>query len=42
LACGADLLATGGFGHSRRRDFVLGGATQGVIADLRLPTLASH
>jgi nucleotide-binding universal stress UspA family protein len=39
---GAQLLAMGGFGHSRLRDFVLGGATKGVLADLRLPTLLSH
>jgi nucleotide-binding universal stress UspA family protein len=39
---GASLLAMGGFGHSRLRDFVLGGATQGVFSDLRLPVLLSH
>lgn len=39
---GADFLAMGGFGHSRWRDFVLGGATRGILADLRLPVLLSH
>lgn len=39
---GAELLAMGGFGHSRVRDFVLGGATKGIFADLRLPVLLSH
>jgi len=39
---GASLLVMGGFGHSRLRDFVLGGATQGVFAELRLPVLVSH
>jgi nucleotide-binding universal stress UspA family protein len=39
---GAQLLAMGGFGHSRLRDFVLGGATKGVLSDLRLPALLSH
>lgn len=39
---GARMLAMGGFGHSRIRDFVLGGATKGVLANLRLPTLLSH
>ena len=39
---GAQLLAMGGFGHSRVRDFVLGGATKGVLTQLRLPTLLSH
>jgi nucleotide-binding universal stress UspA family protein len=38
----ARLLAMGGFGHSRLRDFILGGATKGVLADLRLPVLLSH
>jgi len=39
---GAQLLAMGGFGHSRLRDFILGGATKGVLDDLRLPVLLSH
>ena len=42
LAAGADLLVMGGFGHSRLRDFILGGATSGVFEDLRLPVLLSH
>lgn len=39
---GAQLLAMGGFGHSRIRDFVLGGATKGILTELRLPVLLSH
>lgn len=39
---GADLLVMGGFGHSRIRDFILGGATKGVFRDLRMPVLLSH
>ncbi|RWO26009.1 universal stress protein [Mesorhizobium sp.] len=39
---GSDLLVMGGYGHSRLRDFVLGGATEGVLADLRMPVLLSH
>ncbi|WP_274627310.1 universal stress protein [Arvimicrobium flavum] len=39
---GCDLLVMGGYGHSRLRDFVLGGATEGVLGDLRLPTLMAH
>jgi nucleotide-binding universal stress UspA family protein len=39
---GAKLLAMGGFGHSRLRDFVLGGATRGVLGNLSLPVLLSH
>lgn len=42
LESGSGLLVMGGFGHSRVRDFVLGGATQGVFADTRLPILLSH
>lgn len=39
---GADLLVMGGFGHSRLRDFVLGGATQGLLDDLQMPALLAH
>lgn len=42
IELGADLLVMGAYGHSRLRDFVLGGATEGVLTDLRLPTLMSH
>ena len=42
LSEGAQLLAMGGFGHSRIRDFILGGATKGVLTQLQLPTLLSH
>jgi len=42
LTAGAQALIMGGFGHSRLRDFVLGGATEGVLTQLRLPTLLSH
>jgi len=42
LSGGAQLLAMGGFGHSRLRDFILGGATKGVFSDLRLAVLLSH
>ena len=42
LRIGGNLLVMGGYGHSRVRDFVLGGATDGILADLRLPVLLSH
>lgn len=42
LAEGAGMLAMGGFGHSRLRDFVLGGATRGVMEAVRLPVLLAH
>ena len=38
----AELLVMGGFGHSRFRDFVLGGATRSILTTPRLPTLISH
>lgn len=39
---GAGLLVMGAYGHSRLRDFVLGGATKAILEDLRLPVLMSH
>lgn len=39
---GCQLLVMGGYGHSRIRDFVLGGATAGILNDLRMPVLLSH
>lgn len=39
---GADLLVMGGYGHSRLREFVLGGATDDVLSKTRLPVLMSH
>jgi len=42
MEAGANLLAMGGFGHTRIRDFILGGATKGVLSDLQMPVLLSH
>lgn len=42
IELGADLLTMGGYGHSRVRDFILGGATQDVLRELRLPVLLSN
>jgi len=39
---GCQLLVMGGYGHSRIRDFILGGATQGVLAQLAMPVLLAH
>lgn len=39
---GCQLLVMGGYGHSRIRDFVLGGATEGVLTSLQMPVLLSH
>jgi nucleotide-binding universal stress UspA family protein len=42
IQLGATLLVMGGFGHTRLREFILGGATDGVLRDLRLQILISH
>lgn len=42
LEAGADLLVMGAYGHSRLRQFILGGATLGVLGNLRLPVLMAH
>lgn len=39
---GADLLVMGAYGHSRFRDFVVGGATKSLMAATPLPVLLSH
>ncbi|MGE3989654.1 universal stress protein [Pseudorhodoplanes sp.] len=38
----ADFLVMGGYGHSRWREFLLGGATRQILASMTLPTLMSH
>jgi nucleotide-binding universal stress UspA family protein len=38
----ADFIVMGGYGHSRLREFVLGGATRGILATMTVPTLMSH
>jgi len=37
-----DLLVMGAYGHSRVRDFVLGGATETIVAGPSLPVFLSH
>ena len=39
---GADLIVMGGYGHSRLREFVLGGATRGILESMTVPVLMSH
>lgn len=41
-SCTADLLVMGAYGHSRLREFVLGGATRSLLARPPLPILFSH
>lgn len=39
---GADLLVMGGYGHSRTREAIFGGATRHVLDHMTLPVLMSH
>jgi nucleotide-binding universal stress UspA family protein len=38
----ADFMVMGGYGHSRFREFVLGGVTRSILASMTIPTLMSH
>lgn len=40
--CGADLLVMGCYGHSRLREFVLGGASEHILNHMTIPVLMSH
>jgi nucleotide-binding universal stress UspA family protein len=37
-----DFLVMGGYGHSRMREFMLGGVTRGILASMTVPTMMSH
>jgi len=39
---GADLVVMGGYGHSRLREFVLGGVTHSMLRSMTVPVLMSH
>jgi nucleotide-binding universal stress UspA family protein len=39
---GADFIVMGGFGHSRLREFVLGGVTRSILRSMTAPVLMSH
>jgi nucleotide-binding universal stress UspA family protein len=39
---GADLIVMGGYGHSRLREFVLGGVTNSILSTMTAPVLMSH
>jgi nucleotide-binding universal stress UspA family protein len=39
---GATFMVMGGYGHSRLREFILGGATRGILSAMTVPTLMSH
>jgi nucleotide-binding universal stress UspA family protein len=38
----ADLLVMGAYGHSRLREFILGGVTRGMLQSMTVPVLMSH
>ena len=38
----ADLIVMGGYGHSRLREFVLGGVTRAILESMTVPVLMSH
>jgi nucleotide-binding universal stress UspA family protein len=38
----SDLIVMGGYGHSRLREFILGGVTRGMFESLTVPALISH
>ena len=38
----ADFIVMGGYGHSRLREFILGGATRRILTAMTVPTLMSH
>ncbi len=40
--CSASLLVMGGYGHSRLREFVLGGTTRGMLSAMTVPVFMSH
>jgi nucleotide-binding universal stress UspA family protein len=39
---GADLIVSGGYGHSRLREWVLGGVTRRLLEHMTVPTLFGH
>ncbi len=40
--CGADFIVMGGYGHSRLREFILGGVTRSILKSMPAPVLMSH
>jgi nucleotide-binding universal stress UspA family protein len=38
----ADMIVMGGYGHSRLREFVLGGVTRSILETMTVPALMSH
>lgn len=40
--CSASMIVMGGYGHSRFREFILGGATRGILTTMTVPVFISH
>lgn len=40
--CSAGMIVMGGYGHSRAREFVLGGVTRGMLSSMSVPMFMSH
>ena len=40
--CSASMIVMGGYGHSRFREIILGGATRGVLTAMTVPVFISH
>ena len=38
----ANMIVIGGYGHSRLREFILGGATRGILSAMTVPVFMSH
>lgn len=38
----SDLLVMGGYGHSRFKEMIMGGATRGILESMTIPVLMSH
>jgi len=38
----ADMMVMGGYGHSRLREFILGGVTRGMLSSMTVPCFISH
>ena len=38
----ADLIVMGGYGHSRFREAILGGATRNMLEEAEVPVLLAH
>jgi len=39
---GTDFIVMGGYGHSRLREFILGGVTHSILRSMTAPVLLSH